>query len=242
MTISKFASTRNPLIEKYRCRFEGPQAGEPLSYEEAVEIFDAYRKLDKRLDRIARISDTFQAELQDLKRDLEHSSRTDYLTGLSNRRDIHERLVAEQSRSIRNGKVFSIIMADFDLFKDINDSYGHAVGDRFLAATAAIFKANLRKEDCCARWGGEEFLILLPETDGKNALNTAEKLRQLVAGFPLPVNDDNVHTTLSLGVAVYQQGEEDVEACITRADKALYQAKSSGRNRSVLYGYGLAAE
>jgi diguanylate cyclase (GGDEF)-like protein len=234
MTVSQAYEPKNPLIEKYRPRFEGPDAGKPLSYAEAAEIFFAYQKLDKRLARIARISDNFQAELQKLKEELEYSSRTDYLTGLSNRRDIYERLVAEQSRSARNGKVFSVIMADFDQFKGINDTYGHAIGDQFLVASAGIFKENLRREDCCARWGGEEFLILLPETEGSSALTVAEKLRQLVAEKTLVVDGSRVRATLSFGLSVYRGGETDIDACLSRADEALYQAKSGGRNRSVL--------
>ena len=234
MTLPKSAIPKNPLIEKYRHRFEGPGAGQPLSFEEAAEIFEAYRKLDQRLARIARISDNFQSKLQDLKKALEHSSRTDYLTGLPNRRDICERLSAEQNRCFRNGKIFSLIMADLDLFKRINDSHGHAAGDRFLAATAEIFKANLRKEDCCARWGGEEFLILLPETDAASAFEVAEKLRRLMAGFTLDFNGERIGTTLSVGVSVYHRDEPHVQPCLTRVDEALYQAKSGGRNCSIL--------
>lgn len=234
MTRAKTGAPPNLLIEKYRSRFEEPGAGRPLSFEEAREIFDAYQKLDKRIARIARISDNFQSELQDLKAKLEHSSRTDYLTGLPNRRDIYERLIAEQSRSLRNGNPFSVIMADLDLFKRINDTYGHPIGDQFLIGFSVIFKSNLRREDCCARWGGEEFLILLPETDGANALGVAEKLRQLVAEYTLDIEGTKIGTTVSLGVAVYQQGEKDVETCLNRADEALYQAKNGGRNQSVL--------
>ena len=225
----------NPLIEKYRSRFEEPAPPEPLSHDEAAEIFNAYLKLERRLARIAKISDAFQAELQELKGDLEHLSRTDPLTGLSNRRDIHEKLEAEQSRCHRNGKVFSLIMADFDFFKRINDSYGHAAGDHFLVAAAQTFQTNLRKEDCCARWGGEEFLILLPETDPDNAFNTAEKLRQLVANYSLDVQGHSIGTTLSFGISTYQHDEE-IENCIARADEALYQAKNRGRNQSVFRG------
>ncbi|HKK00844.1 MAG TPA: diguanylate cyclase, partial [Desulfuromonadales bacterium] len=189
----------------------------------------------RRLARIARISDAFQSELQELKGDLEHLSRTDPLTGLANRRDIRERLEAEQSRCHRNGKVFSLIMADFDYFKRINDKYGHAAGDNFLVAVAQTFQANLRKEDCCARWGGEEFLILLPETEPENAVKTAEKLRKIIAGYALELQGNAIGATLSFGISTYRENE-DIDACIAKADEALYQAKNRGRNQSVLYG------
>ena len=235
MTHCDCPTQENPLIEKFRARFEGAAAQEPLSHAEAGEIFDAYQKLDRRLAKIAKISDAYQAELQELRGRLEHLSRTDPLTGLSNCHDIHEKLAAEQSRCRRNGKVFSLIMADFDFFKQINDTYGHAAGDRFLTAVAQSFQENLRKEDCCARWGGEEFLILLPETDRDSAFATAEKLRQLVADYTLRANGCVIRSSLSLGISTYRQ-EEELAACIARADEALYRAKSQGRNRSVLHG------
>jgi diguanylate cyclase (GGDEF)-like protein len=234
MTHGTSPKLNTPLIEKYRDRFEDSESQPPVSHAEAAEIFNAYLKLERRLARIAKISDAFQSELRELKGDLEHLSRTDPLTGLANRRDIYEKLEAEQSRCRRNGKIFSLIMADFDFFKQINDNYGHAAGDQFLVAVTQIFQSNLRKEDCCARWGGEEFLILLPETETENALKTAEKLRQRVADYTLEVQGAAIRATLSAGISTYRHNEE-IDICIARADEALYQAKKNGRNQAIVY-------
>jgi diguanylate cyclase (GGDEF)-like protein len=208
-------------------------ASSPL-YDEFSSLFQKYIRLTKRLKRIIRISDSFQSQLQELKNKLELSSRTDYLTELSNRRDMYDKLESEFSRSLRHNKRFAIVMVDFDHFKNINDTYGHDVGDRVLIAAARIFKAHVRKEDSCARWGGEEFLLLLPETDGKNALEVAEKLRELIAGLSIDANGTEIRTTVSLGISIVTP-EETLNNCIKRSDEALFLAKKAGRNRSVLH-------
>jgi diguanylate cyclase (GGDEF)-like protein len=193
-------------------------------------LFQKYVRLSRRLKRIARISDSYQFELQDLKTRFELASHIDFLTGLPNRLDMFKRLEAEQARSIRRGRCFALIMADIDLFKGINDCHGHEVGDKVLVTIGQTLSGYLRKEDSCARWGGEEFLILIPETDKDEACEVAERLRELIENLALEVEGSTIKASISLGVSVYANGEP-IESCIKRADDALYQAKNSGRNR-----------
>jgi diguanylate cyclase (GGDEF)-like protein len=208
-------------------------AASPL-YGEFSSLFQRYLRLTKRVKRIARISDAFQSQLLKLKNQLELASRTDYLTGLPNRRDMYDRLEAEFGRSVRHGTRFAVVMADIDHFKRINDTWGHDIGDRVLVAVAELLRDNLRKEDYSARWGGEEFLLLLPETGGAQALEATEKLRGLIAARAVETGATPVPVTASFGVAVIRRGES-LNTCIKRADDALLQAKDTGRNRCVLH-------
>ncbi|MBZ0157302.1 MAG: GGDEF domain-containing protein [Alphaproteobacteria bacterium] len=204
-------------------------ASNPL-YGDFKDIFLSYIRLLKRQNRIVRISDKYQSQLRELMAVLDISSRTDPLTKLCNRADMFEKLAAEQSRAVRYQKTFSLVMVDLDYFKQVNDTYGHLAGDQFLVAVAGLMRSNLRKEDSCARWGGEEFLILLPETELSNGTHTAEKLRGLIASITVPLHGEKVYITASLGVASYSPGET-IDHCIKRADDALYLAKKNGRNR-----------
>ncbi|TLN07439.1 GGDEF domain-containing protein, partial [bacterium] len=193
-------------------------ASTPL-YGDFTLLFQKYVRLSRRLKRIARISDSYQFELQDLKTRFEHASRVDYLTGLHNRLDMSRRLEAEQARSLRHRRSFALIMADIDHFKRINDTHGHDRGDQVLVTIARTFSGYLRKEDSCARWGGEEFLMLLPETGRDEALQVAERLRQLTENLALGAGAAAIRATISLGVALYSVGE-GIDDCIRRADDA----------------------
>ena len=157
-------------------------------------------------------------------------SATDRLTGLANRRKLDEDLIYEQERAQRTRSPLAAIMADIDHFKAVNDQYGHQVGDQVLVAIAGILKEGVRKADRVARWGGEEFVILCPDTCAAGARELAEKLRQAVAAHPFTVCGQK---TCSFGVAEYRLGEP-CEELIHRADEALYRAKESGRNQVVV--------
>jgi len=152
---------------------------------------------------------------------------TDLLTGAMNRRSFIEKAEAEIKRSERHKIPLSLIFCDIDFFKTINDQYGHAIGDEVLKRIILIFKLNLRSHDFIARWGGEEFVILSPETSLVRAQELSEKLRQTIMSVSFP---SAKHITTSFGVAQKTPGEKFSELC-ERADKALYQAKESGRNK-----------
>jgi diguanylate cyclase (GGDEF)-like protein/PAS domain S-box-containing protein len=174
----------------------------------------------------------YENELKKLNRDLERASRMDLLTGLSNRRDMIERIQYEMVRSARSGKPFSLIMADADHFKGVNDAFGHDAGDFVLISIGRLMRENLRRQDVCSRWGGEEFLILLPETDACGAKTIANKLRLIHEGADIQFKGKSLRVTLSLGVSSFSAGLS-VDDCIKQADECLYAAKRLGRNRCV---------
>ncbi|WP_147164910.1 diguanylate cyclase [Pararhodospirillum oryzae] len=154
-------------------------------------------------------------------------SRTDSLTGLANRAHLNERFARELDRATRYGRPLSLIMIDIDHFKRINDAHGHLEGDRTLVALAGLTRANTRATDIVGRWGGEEFLILCPETDLIEARNLAERLRQAIRKHLVL---DGEPTTLSAGVATLGPGDTQ-DSVLRRADEALYRAKNEGRDR-----------
>ena len=169
-------------------------------------------------------------ELLNLSRKLDQLSRKDELTNLSNRRDMFDRLRYEMHRFERSSKGFSVLIADIDHFKSVNDTYGHECGDELLKEIARVLSNNIQKRDVVARWGGEEFLIFLPETSGVDAEKTAERLRLAIANLSLNYNGNTITTTTSIGLAEYSSGQS-LNELINTADKFLYLAKREGRNR-----------
>ncbi|MWL87668.1 GGDEF domain-containing protein [Cupriavidus sp. SW-Y-13] len=165
-----------------------------------------------------------QAELVEKNRQLETLSRTDQLTGVYNRRRLDEALIDALAHS---GTVFSIILLDVDRFKSINDNHGHQIGDRVLVDMAQRILDAKRPGDIVGRWGGEEFLIICPDTDLPDAAAQAEALRQAISAQDFSVMGA---MTASLGVASFQSGDT-IHGMISRADQALYEAKRKGRNR-----------
>lgn len=204
-------------------------AGDPLT-PELEKIIGRYTKLLRRFNKIVTISDSYQFQLQDLNMRLELMVRTDILTGLANRLEMLNQLEIEQKRSERYRKPFSLILGDLDLFKQVNDSYGHLAGDRVLRQVATQLRDSLRTEDVCARWGGEEFMMLLPETSLSQAVVVAEKLAAAVRDKEIVWDNHPIGLTMSFGVGEYQTGSS-IDEFIQRVDTALYAAKHAGRNR-----------
>lgn len=171
---------------------------------------------------------------QKISRQFENQARFDLLSNLLNRRGMAEVLETEFSRSKRHNTELSIIMCDIDHFKLINDQYGHQVGDEVIVQIAQTFTNELRQHDNVARWGGEEYLILLPETNSRQALSIAEKLRLNIEKQGFNKHQQPFAVTVSMGV--YQiHADDSINQAITLADKGLYQAKKMGRNCSVLF-------
>lgn len=159
---------------------------------------------------------------------LQSSSTRDYLTGVFNRRYFYEFLNHEVLRAIRKKHTFSLVLFDIDFFKKVNDEFGHSYGDIVLKTLTQVVQGYIRKSDVLARIGGEEFIILLPDTNLEKAYLLSEKIRQAVADYVFP---EERHITISLGVAEYKEGELP-ETTISRTDRGLYKAKNNGRNRS----------
>lgn len=164
------------------------------------------------------------------KKLVESAARIDLLTGLVNRREIMARFHAEKARAERNNTSLSIILADIDHFKRVNDTFGHLAGDQVLKDVAATLASHIRAVDICGRWGGEEFIVLLPETALDDAVFVAEKLRTAVSSTPSTWKNSEIQTTISLGVGMHLPGM-DIEESTDLVDKALYRAKKGGRNR-----------
>lgn len=169
-----------------------------------------------------------------LERELHREARTDALTGLDNRRSMQERGRVEMKRSRRTSTPVSVVLADLDHFKDVNDRYGHEAGDAVLIKVAAALRAALRESDALGRWGGEEFMTVLPATDARGAADVAERMRAAIAATTF--EGVTARITISLGVAT-SQGLDDPamewDLLMKEADQRLYRAKHEGRNRVV---------
>jgi diguanylate cyclase (GGDEF)-like protein len=166
------------------------------------------------------------------QQELENIANVDGLTGLFNRRWMNEYFQRQISRALNNNKPMALILADLDHFKSINDKYGHLVGDEVLFAVASMLTQQIRPTDLLARFGGEEFAFILPETSPEEAYQIAERIRTSLESTRLGFDDevkDEIHVTLSLGVTNLMLGD-NINMMLSRADQALYQAKKNGRN------------
>lgn len=169
------------------------------------------------------------------ERELEHLATTDPLTGLFNRRKMEELLRRQHHIADRGGAGFSLILADIDHFKELNDTYGHDCGDEMLRCSAAVFRKRLREADAVARWGGEEFLIMLPGTGAERAGRIAEELRAAIAEQLTTFCGRRVELSMTFGVAQLVPGDP-FEQTLTHADEALYHGKQTGRDKVTIYG------
>jgi len=174
-------------------------------------------------------------ELQQAMEQIEQLARTDPLTGLANRRHFDELFARERERATRLGSPISAIAVDLDHFKRVNDQYGHAAGDQVLEAVANCFRHHLRPYDVIARFGGEEFVILVPGATLEQACQIAERLRSAIRGIRI---EGIPRVTSSFGVAGFETGES-AESFLARADEALYRAKHGGRDRVERAGGGV---
>jgi diguanylate cyclase (GGDEF)-like protein len=166
-----------------------------------------------------------------LTTELHRLSRYDSLTELLNRRAMDEMLQDEMRRSVRTNRTFSVLMMDADYFKTINDRFGHAAGDEALRHLAQILRAQMRDIDRVGRFGGEEFVVLLPGTSATEALHAAERLRDALLRRPWVWQGESHRLTVSTGVAAWRGPRDEIDLLLKRADAALYRAKAMGRDR-----------
>lgn len=193
-------------------------------------LSERYHKQLRQLEKVARISDRYQNMMRDLNIALREASTHDPLTGIANRRLLMERLREESERARRNRETYVLAMLDVDRFKQVNDTWGHDVGDRVLVEIGRAMQAALRQYDLCGRWGGEEFLILLPETRLADATAIIERVRSDIRCLTVRVGTEALSVTASFGVAEHQPGESYSQT-VSRADAALLDAKRSGRDK-----------
>lgn len=170
---------------------------------------------------------------------MEKMATTDGLTGLFNHRHFQETLSRELERAERYNERVSLLLIDIDHFKQVNDTYGHPTGDKILKGVAKILVSSIRGVDAAARYGGEEFAVILVNSDGKGALETAERIRKIIENSKFNIGTASIHITSSLGIAVFP-GDTGVDdgaqrLLISRADNALYLAKKEGRNKAYLF-------
>lgn len=201
-------------------------------YEDFRWLAKRYFRLGRQLRKVTRMGDQLQVQLRDTNAALEKASLTDPLTGLPNRRHMMAALAEETARAEREGGSVTVMMVDVDHFKAVNDTHGHDTGDTVLCTVARALATGLREYDVCARWGGEEFLLLLPGVTPDNATDVAERVRQRVADSVVETDAGPVSVTVSIGVATCGAADGP-DACVNTADKAAYAAKQRGRNRVV---------
>lgn len=190
-----------------------------------VQLQTAWEKDRAQLRQIA-------AELAVANRRLANAALTDQLTGLPNRRSAIDQLEQAWSAASRSGQPLSVMVIDIDHFKHINDTYGHAAGDRVLREAAAILRTSARREDSVCRIGGEEFLVICPNTDLKSAMLSAERLRASLCAKQIAIGQTEKSITVSIGVAMREPETADMDALVSLADQALYDAKNAGRNQT----------
>ncbi len=216
---------------------------EKQDYQSALEHFEAfhatYKKIfnDKSDRRIKNLEILHQVEITRKQADLYRElAGTDFLTSLVNRRRFLEIAeIAYRQVKIEKGQL-AIIMLDIDHFKSVNDRYGHKAGDEVLSYVAATIKKSLRQGDIAGRYGGEEFIVLVPGSSTDHCFNIAERIRQAVAQQPIQVNQTSVSVTISLGLVCINPDQAlPLDALINRADQAMYLAKQQGRNRVVAW-------
>ena len=201
LAISTRSSLRRAILDNQRVKYLSQDLNEALTAE---------KTLRDKMSQIARI---------------------DELTGILNRRGVLDVLAVEEAKSRRHDWPLSILMADIDHFKLVNDNHGHACGDAVLRAVVAAAKMELRDTDVFGRLGGDEILAVLPALSSDSALATAERLCTCIQRLAIPFDEKSIHVTLSIGVATFRASENSTQL-LARADAALYQAKNNGRNRA----------
>ena len=195
-----------------------------------IDISGAAISYDKHLSLWLLNDISKQKTLED---ELKHKVNHDYLTGLNSRDWFMNQALIELNRANRFSSPLSLLMLDIDFFKTVNDTHGHQVGDIALKSVADIAKSTLRDFDICARLGGEEFAVLLPETNKSQAYEVAERLRLAIKNskVPLPSGGLPLTMTISIGVSSMTSKDDNIDVLISKADKALYEAKKTGRNK-----------
>lgn len=187
---------------------------------------------------VAYITTMFSADIRYGLQRAKLLSETDDLTGLFNTRGFAIAANRLFGQALRYDRPASVLMIDSDNLKGVNDAYGHDAGNRLLRHLAAVIQAELRASDVPARYGGDEFIVLLPETPAKGALDVGERIRNAIASAPLPLEGRMVACSVSVGIACFPEDGRSLDALAGRADRALYHAKKGGRNRVARYQPG----
>lgn len=212
--------------------------------ETRLQLADANKKLRSRIEaadiQLLNTNEQLRKQSDELKRvneELRRLSITDPLTGLYNRREFEQLMSTDILLSLRHNEPNSLLIVDIDLFKKINDTYGHAVGDRVLRQLAALLTENLRRSDVLCRLGGEEFVVLCRRANREKAMLVAENIRRVVEGYEFQTGEQKLKITISLGIASIPNDDNarTTDELFQQADSALYYSKAKGRNRVTHY-------
>ncbi|EXJ14070.1 GGDEF domain protein [Imhoffiella purpurea] len=221
------------LADAYRLGYRETARLVRISDRMQLDLHEANRTLTAQAEDLKRLNGTLRKEIErreQLEQELRRIASVDELTGTHTRRHLLELAEHEQRRSARHGKGLVVLMMDLDHFKRINDRFGHAAGDQLLRDFGALLRSSLRKGDIAGRFGGEEFLAVLPETDLDTAEAIANRLCDRVREGRTQWTGQFLSVTVSIGLAG-TDGDEPLDRAISRADQALYEAKSAGRDR-----------
>lgn len=209
-----------------------------------IIIIYTINSIYKREKKIKRLNKTLENKVEIRTKELKKAnekllkiSTIDDLTKIPNRRYFFEMANKTFYLSKRNHEIFSIICIDIDFFKKVNDTYGHQEGDKVLKTLSYTINTEIRKADTFARVGGEEFIILLNNTNKEKALLFAEKIRKKVGNITYKINNEQINITISLGISQYNHNDKNFEILLSRADQALYEAKNQGRNKTIQYKF-----
>lgn len=201
--------------------------------EEFTHLSECYNMLRLQVNKLSAENEQLKTELVNMVRSLDLASRIDGMTGLANRRDIMEKIDREATRSQRHQHPLTILLVNIDDFKKVNDTHGYNAGDDVLVEIARVLRSCVRNEDICARWGGEEFLILLPETGTESSLQVAKKVLEAMSMTEFKANKPGIHITVSIGICEHNPSQT-VQESIARVHQALLHAKMGGKNRYII--------
>jgi len=224
-------------LDEVKLAFEQNHSGhfEKIKLSHHSQEFDgivkAFNSMNKELSENMVSLEVMKKVVEERTHVLEELSNTDPLTKIANRRALFERASMEFSRAIRGKNKLTLLLLDCDLFKDINDKFGHLVGDEFLIHICDVCRQEIRDIDFLARYGGEEFIIVLPNCDLRGGIDTANRIQCSLAKHCVSVKGKEICVTLSIGVSMLSERHKNLDQLINDADKAMYQAKKNGRNR-----------
>jgi diguanylate cyclase (GGDEF)-like protein len=200
------------------------------------------KQLQEAQERLHLANDELKKQLEEitkLEKQVREQAIRDALTGLYNRHHLSDVLESEFSRAERKRYAIAFMLIDLDHFKQVNDNYGHHAGDLALKAATQVISKHIRRSDIAFRYGGEEFLVILPDITLENACQRAGQLCNDINALEIPFEQEIIRINASIGVAIYPQHGKDSDEILMRVDKALYEAKKTGRNKVILYASGI---
>ena len=221
---------RQVIWVKINARSIRDDNGEVLYYEGFMEDITRRKQIEEDLQKTNALLQTQLDQIQALHETLRYEAIRDSLTGLFNRRYLFETLDRELARARREGYTVSVLMIDIDHFKAFNDTYGHQAGDEVLRKLGELFRSQIRQSDIACRYGGEEFIIIMPVAEDGDTLRRADMIRYAFNHMPIVYSDQEIFASISIGIAFYPRHGQDAQTVIKTADDALYESKRLGRN------------